>query len=547
EFSGTWLNSDSGLKDGRMTIPSNVTRMSRAIKQVSQDGIPQIVYYHFGVGTQGTRVSRIIGGTIGEGLADAVQAGYSFLANNYNYGDEIFLIGFSRGAFTVRSIAGLVAQIGLLTKKGIGSLPEIFQDVQHRRDPRYIPKLPNVPFPNKPSADSARYAEQLERRGLSRLDIQIKAIGVWDTVGSLGAPRVGWLTKVGLQSSESKEYSFYDTKLSNNIENAFQALALDERRAAFSPAVWEKPEGNRTTLRQVWFPGVHSNIGGGYEDQELANITLAWMMSQLGQFLDLREDYLFEQADDNDKYYRNRGQSIRPWSFGEIYNSLTGIYALGGGQTRTPGMYHACDPSTGRPTDRPLRQTNEYIHPSVRTRIRLNGPGIADKSDYECRALTDSYKLVIDYGAQNTRDGDPEVVWKLKFRDSDAVKILPEAPLWKLERELARRDPQTFDYVKHPPATGRSGGKGGRRKSGRPASAAVEGSGRRSFVEDGGGRSGRRSLVEEKRFRSRSRALSIDRETDIRESMPHRRPKDRTWWEGEDVGRRSPRRSSMRV
>jgi hypothetical protein len=194
-----------------------------------------------------------------------------------------------------------------------------------------VPKNPNIPFSNKPSADSHRYADELERRGMTRLDIPIKAIGVWDTVGSLGTPRIGLLTKIGLQSSESREMSFYDTKLGPNIENAFQALALDEKRGAFSPAVWEKPEGNRTTLRQVWFPGVHSNVGGGYDDQQLANITLAWMMSQMAGFLDLRNDYVFEQEDENTKYYKKEGTSPRPWSFGEIYNSMTGLYALGGG------------------------------------------------------------------------------------------------------------------------------------------------------------------------------------------------------------------------
>lgn len=329
---GTWLNSDNGLVNGKLAIPSNVTRMSRAIKAVSQDGIPQIVNYHFGVGSSGGPLNRFIGGTTGEGLGDNVREAYSFLANNYHHGDEIFLLGFSRGAFTARSIAGLIGEVGLLTKKGLFALPEVFEDVQHRRDPKYVPKNPNAPFPHKPSANSPRYAEELERRGMTRLGIKVKAIGVWDTVGSLGTPRIGWLTKVGLQSSESKEMAFYDTKLSNCIENAFQALALDERRSAFSPAVWEKPEGNRTTLRQVWFPGVHSNVGGGYDDQQLANITLAWMMSQLQDMLDMRPEYLLEQDEENERYYRKTtGQDIRPWSFGEISNSMTGLYALGGG------------------------------------------------------------------------------------------------------------------------------------------------------------------------------------------------------------------------
>ncbi|ORY14348.1 hypothetical protein BCR34DRAFT_239230 [Clohesyomyces aquaticus] len=533
---GTWLNSDNGLVNGKISVPSNVTRLSRAIKPVSQDGIPQIVYYHFGVGTQGGIVDRVVGGTVGEGLGDAVREGYSFLANNYHPGDEIFLLGFSRGAFTARSIGGLIGEIGLLTKKGLPALPEIFKDVQHRRDPKYVPKNPSVPFPNKPSASSPRYADELERRGMTRLDIPIRAIGVFDTVGSLGAPRVGWLTKVGLQSSESKENSFYDTKLSHCVENAFQALALDEKRSAFSPAIWEKPEGNKTTLRQVWFPGVHSNVGGGYDDQQLANITLAWMMSQLEPFLDMRDEYLLDEDHENDKYYKKTRQEVRPWSFGEIYNSMTGLYAIGGGQHRTPGLYHAVDPINGRTTARPLRLTNEYIHPSVRTRIRLNGPDVSDKSTYACRALTDNYKLVVDYGSRTSKSGDPDVFWKLKFKDSDAVKVLPEAPLWRLERELAKRDPETYDYVRKPPATGGSS----RKKKERPRSAG-------SYIGPvaGGGRSRSRGPPNGKE-RATSRVRSLDRETDIRESMPHRREKDRAWWEAEREAERAAEKKARR-
>ncbi|KAF2021550.1 hypothetical protein BU24DRAFT_22468 [Aaosphaeria arxii CBS 175.79] len=570
---GTWLNSDNGMVNGKLPVPSNVTRISRAIKTVSQDGIPQIVNYHYGLGTQGGKLDRLISGTTGEGLGDTVREAYSFLANNYHHGDEIFLLGFSRGAFTARSIAGLIGEIGLLTKKGLHALPEIHKDVQHRRDPRYVAKNPDIPFPNKPSAEDPRYADELERRGLTRLDIPIKAIAVWDTVGSLGTPRIGWLTKVGLQSGESKEMAFYDTKLHGCVENAFQALALDEKRSAFSPAVWEKGEGNRTTLRQVWFPGVHSNVGGGYSDQQLANITLAWMMSQLEPLLDMRDEYLFEQDDETARDYHKTGQKVRPWSFGEIYNSMTGLFSLGGGSFRTPGMYREANPFTGRPTDRPLRQTNEYIHPSVRARFRLDGPGVSDKGLYECRALTDNYKLVVDYGTQNTKSGDPDVFWKLKFRDEAAVKVLPEAPLWRLERELAKKDPDTYHYVRRPPATGQ------KRRKQRPVSAGIVGNGklssgtrrshvaddlgprgstRRSFVADDDRRASRRSYIEPseatmKRTRSRSRAASMDRETDIRENMPHRRPKDKTWWDGvsqagpRSPDPRSPRRSSMRV
>ena len=105
----------------------------------------------------------------------------------------------------------------------------------------------------------------------------MQAVAVWDTVGSLGIPNIAFFAKLGLPHS-TKEYRFYDTNLSGNIRHAFQALALDERRAPFRPAVWERGNMQKTTtdLRQVWFPGAHANIGGGYDDQEIANVTLAW-------------------------------------------------------------------------------------------------------------------------------------------------------------------------------------------------------------------------------------------------------------------------------
>jgi uncharacterized protein (DUF2235 family) len=108
-------------------------------------------------------LTSVRAGTLGEGLSENVREGYSFLSNNYSPGDEIFLFGFSRGAFTVRSIAGLIGAVGLLNKKGLPYLADIFKDVQHRRDPHYRPKRPDIPFRNKPSADDPRYREELWR------------------------------------------------------------------------------------------------------------------------------------------------------------------------------------------------------------------------------------------------------------------------------------------------------------------------------------------------------------------------------------------------
>ncbi|KAL8966136.1 MAG: hypothetical protein Q9183_003505, partial [Haloplaca sp. 2 TL-2023] len=234
----------------KLPIPSNITRITHAIKAKSSDGIPQIVFYQGGVGTEGGIISKVIGGATGQGLSDNVREAYAFLANNYSNGDEIFLIGFSRGAFTARSVAGLIGGAGLLTKSGLPDLGEVYRDFQHRRDPDYEPAYPDVPFPRKPSANDPRYRETLEREGLTRLGIKVKVVGVFDTVGSLGIPRIGLLERFRLQSMSTKEFLFYDTNLDNHIENAYQALALDENRSAFRPAVWEKPPGNMTNLRQ---------------------------------------------------------------------------------------------------------------------------------------------------------------------------------------------------------------------------------------------------------------------------------------------------------
>ncbi|KAF9631692.1 protein of unknown function DUF2235 [Lasiodiplodia theobromae] len=519
---GTWLNSDNGMANGELAVPSNVTRISRAIKPMSKDRIPQIVYYQFGVGSRGNVVNRVISGSTGGGLEENVREAYSFLSNNYTPGDEIFLIGFSRGAFTARSIAGLIDNIG------------------HRRDRHYKDRNPDIPFSNKPNAGDLAYRYELEARGMTTLGVRVKAIGVWDTVGSLGAPRIGWLTRVGLQPMQSKEMTFYDTKLSNCVDYAFQALALDERRTSFAPALWEKSRDNkRTVLRQVWFPGVHSNVGGGYDDQQLANITLAWMVAQLQPFLDFKTKYVFDQELANDRFYSKRRQPIRPWSFGEIPNSSSGIYSLAGSTKRTPGQYTVTDPHTGRSTGRPLRETCEYMHASVRTRLRMGGPGTEDKGRYDPEAL-DDWRLVVEYppdehsdhhhhggGGRPSGGPPPEIFWRLRSGIDDqrvpvTTRVLPEAPLSRLERDiLAERDPESFEYVMWPPRTKQrrvGGGGGGSSGRARSKSKGPHKRERMSMIDPREREVVREDVVKERRRRS----AVLPPEDDYRRSMPER-------------------------
>jgi hypothetical protein len=446
---GTWLDSDNGIMNGHnKQPPSNVSRIGWAIKDTSRDGIPQIVNYEAGVGTMGGVAARVVGGATGMGLKENMREAYTYLAINWKPGDEIFLIGFSRGAFTARSVGGMIGALGLLTRAGLPAFNEIFEDWEHRFDEKYASKFPDVPFPGK-GPFNQHYVHELARRGLTTVNVPIKAICCWDTVGSLGIPRVGWLEGLGLQSRGMHAYEFYDTRLHPCIENAFQALALDERRGPFSPALWEKRDNDRTNLVQVWFPGVHSNVGGGYEDQGLADITLAWMISKLEPFLDFRPNFLMSLYEENRAYYKGAGEKMRWWSFGEIYNSLKGLYSLTGSKTRTPGDYYRTDPYNGRHLTKRLKNTNEYIHASVRTRLGIEGPGVQDRGKYDPPALRDwTFDTMFVPPAQGGNQDGLLVMWtNHSAKKTGGQEKIPEAKISETEMVLLRLSPRVLEYV----------------------------------------------------------------------------------------------------
>jgi uncharacterized protein (DUF2235 family) len=253
---GTW-NTPDEVRDGR-PCPTNVTRLARAIvTPAGGDGVEQRVYYHKGVGTGAFDHFR--GGALGWGLSRNVQDAYMFLVDNHDDpGDEIFLFGFSRGAYTARSVAGLVRNAGLLRRRNAGKLHdayELYRDRSEATHPRSI-------------------EAELFRKSFS-IEVRIKFIGVWDTVGALGVP----VDFPGVHLVNDR-WKFHDVKLSTYVDRAFQALALDERRKPFTPAIWQQqplPPGVRQTLEQVWFAGVHSDVGGGYPESGLADVALGWM------------------------------------------------------------------------------------------------------------------------------------------------------------------------------------------------------------------------------------------------------------------------------
>lgn len=451
--------------DSTPQIPSNVTRIARAIKPLGLDAagepIAQVVFYQNGVGTGTSSLYvKYVGGATGDGLAGNIREAYSFICQNYTDGDEIFLIGFSRGAFTARSIASLIRAVGLLTPTGLESFYSIFEDWQHGGQKGWRTSYPESPWKGHvPPVTAEAYQRRMLELELTRPRIPIKAVAVWDTVGGLGIPMIGLLPQV-----PSSDFSFVDTKVEMNVEYAFQALALDEHRRSYSPTVWERPEGQRLpkVLKQCWFPGVHSDIGGSYADTDLANVTLCWMVSQLDGLIDFELNYVWKQVrlgiemhekEKKEKEHDNRAAGTevfsvpapRPWGLGKIHNSMTLFFRLGGSQVRTPGEYRKSELAEqhgtlyfmaskigsklfrGGSVQRPrLKDTGETMHSSVRIRMGKKGKGYDDKGMYDSSAL-EGWVMAGDVAEpdtphQMTLPGQAgamkNVVWRKKVRRS---------------------------------------------------------------------------------------------------------------------------------
>jgi hypothetical protein len=197
-------------------------------------------------------------------------------------------------------------------------------------------------------------------------------------------------------------------------------------------------------LKQVWFSGAHSNVGGGYQDTSQADIALAWMMSQLGGLLDVDKDYLFDRVDENIKLNYGPDSKTKvlekPWQWGRgtIYNALSFPTSIAGSASRLPNRYHEVEYDSNRPIpDKMLKNTNEMMHPSVRARL-IGGKGY-DGKEYNPRALAGWVRSV------RTNDHGTQAIWTYTGKDGTSApdKIMPEEVLGELEKELlARNDPK---------------------------------------------------------------------------------------------------------
>ena len=267
-FDGTWNKPESN---------TNVERWRRLIAPVDAFGNAQLVNYIPGVGVK-RGISHLLGGAFGYGLSDNVLDGYRWLCRTWLPGDDIYLFGFSRGAYTARSLGGLIRKCGLLKRASDGNVSK--DAVSHAYDfYRDVATKPGDPLAVKFRVDRS-------------IEVDIHFIGVWDTVGSLGIPdTASWFPFARAR------YQFHDTELSKIVKYAYQALALDEHRGDLKPALWtrnsctvkagesmtSKKEEQRE-IEQRWFIGSHSDVGGGNacdgagrKPDPLPDLPLAWM------------------------------------------------------------------------------------------------------------------------------------------------------------------------------------------------------------------------------------------------------------------------------
>ena len=255
--------------EGAQTL--DTTRLQDEQELVARDAggaVVQHAKYIHGVGDSRNPLMRVLGGVFGAGIIQRIVRGYTFISRNYRRGDRIFITGFSRGAYTARALGGLIAEVGLLD-------PQML-DLDDRIDGyrygisawvRYRRAAGKVDL----SLDSL---EQTEGKsipdGALITGVLIEAIGVWDTVGSLGLPFY-------IRDQRYDLFKFADTTLSPRVAHGIHALSIDELRGDFAPTFWNAA----ANVTQAAFIGAHSDVGGGYAERGLSDIALGWMRDEL--------------------------------------------------------------------------------------------------------------------------------------------------------------------------------------------------------------------------------------------------------------------------
>jgi uncharacterized protein (DUF2235 family) len=323
---GTW-DTESSFGDTNVAkLDPGYTGNQPLIRPAAANGVVQKVFYHPGVGTTPDFIKKVLGGAIGLGLKKIIENCYATVVDNYVHGDEIYIFGFSRGAYAARALAGLIGTSGIGRGPAHGEGPargaggpalggRLATDFDilwnhYRASPAARAAPGSAGTADRKAIDD--YARLTSRDAIHQ-DRNIKCVGVWDTVGSYGIPAGIGLAALARYVALVR-LGFHDTSFGNHIDVGLHAVGIDEKRRPFVPTFWTVPKGSRPrgTVEQTWFAGVHCNVGGGYPDSGLADEALMWMIARVTALTGLEFDIA------------NVKNVLRPNSDGQVYDSSKG-------------------------------------------------------------------------------------------------------------------------------------------------------------------------------------------------------------------------------
>ncbi len=318
---GTW--NTAAQEENNVPAPTNVVKLFNALAPADAQGRDQLKYYHSGVGTEGSRLAKTAGGILGEGLDKNIQSGWAWIARFYQPGDRLHLFGFSRGAYTARCIAGILGKFGLPIVDGLPHA-DLWTRIRTAYERGYMQ--------DESPAQWLRPEWPWRAAG----SVHVNFLGVWDTVGSLGIPDDLALLNL---FDDPDQWRFYDTTLGLHVKTARHAVAIDEMRASFTPTLWTDADGvpivEDSRIKQVWFPGVHCDVGGGYSVPGLSDIALEWMIHEAkGAGLAFEPRMLAQ---------------LRPDHRGPLHDSVKGVFKA----------------LRSRPRSIPDLAAEKYYHPSA--------------------------------------------------------------------------------------------------------------------------------------------------------------------------------------
>ncbi|HML27545.1 MAG TPA: DUF2235 domain-containing protein, partial [Hyphomicrobium sp.] len=342
---GTW-NDDDGASP-----PTNVAKLSRAVLYEDNRGIRQLVRYVVGIASSQDHGLSFLKGALGFEISPRIKAAYEFLSNVYEPGDEIYLFGFSRGAYEARSLASFISLFGLASKGSdfrIDDAWTVYCQLERKRD----------------------FNEVAEIGAACHYPIRIRCLGLWDTVDT---------TSNSYRSSAwlSRKFDHHDTRLHDTIDVALHALSIDEARSPFRPTLLTYPEDDRLPscqhVEQVWFAGTHADVGGGFSETALSDIALLWMAERIQAKTSLAIDINTLKRECKPDHLGTQHEPSTGWPY-VLDRILPSVRSI---QQSVDGRSHSRKWRTSR-VGRGLISLNETIHESALLRLGQTVKQICD-------------------------------------------------------------------------------------------------------------------------------------------------------------------------